>query len=87
MLADFSLDGAGRVAVIVGVVLWCYQRLQSNNTASNQSYEQGFDQGYERGWKERDEEVRPKLVDLNCRRGNADKAQGLSSAGRVVDRG
>lgn len=86
MLADFSLDGAGRVAVIVGVILWCYHRLQANNTTANQNYELGYDLGYERGYQERDEELRPKLVDLNSHR-DTGKSKAFTSAGGVVDRG
>lgn len=87
MLADFSLAGCGRVAVISGLVLWCYHRLQEKNTTSTETYRLGYDIGYEAGYEERGEEERPTLVDIQSRRCTPAKVGVLSSAGRVVDRG
>lgn len=87
MLADFTLAGCGRVAVIVGTILWCYQRLQASNTASNAQYQLGKDLGYEEGWQDRDQMGSPKLIDINSRRGEAGAEPAMSPAGHVGDRG
>jgi hypothetical protein len=94
MLADLSVEGIGRVAVVVGAVLWCDRRQQERdrrlrelNTAANELCQFHKDVGYEEGYNDRDRELRPKLVDLNSRRADAVEPQAFSSAGSVVDRG
>lgn len=95
---EFSLTNIGRVLIVVGVVLFCFQRhreeqrgqierLMESNTASNATYDLGYDQGYEAGYQACREESRPKLVDLGSRRGEAGKDKVLSPVSSVVDRG
>lgn len=75
MLADLSLEGFGRVAVILGAILWCdrrssqrAQRLQEAMKPPIDMLQWHKDVGYEQGYQDRMEEERPKLVDLNARR-------------------
>lgn len=79
VVSDFSLANAGRTAIVVGVVLFCfhrhreeqraqYERLMESNTATNEAYDLGHDLGYEEGYQARRDEERPKLVNLSARR-------------------
>lgn len=94
MIADFSLEGFGRVTVVVGAILWCDRRQQQREkhlkdvmepSAETLRFHQ--DLGYEEGYKARMEEEHPKLVDLNAWRGEAPKEPALPPAPTVVDRG
>ena len=96
--ADFSIATVGRTAIIIGVVLFCFQRhreeqraqfqrLLGSSAPANAAYDLGRDLGYEEGYQARREEERPVLVNLNARRGDAGAGAALSPTQGVVDRG
>lgn len=87
MVTDFDLSTAGRIAVIVGVIIVYTDRIQRTNVASKEQYDLGYDLGYERGWKDREEESHPTLVDLNARREDGPDPSGKTCGDDVVDRG
>lgn len=75
MLADLSLEGFGRVAVVLGAILWCDRRHAQRVRQLQEAMKPPIDMlqwhkdcGYEEGYRDRMEEERPKLVDLNARR-------------------
>lgn len=86
---QFSPEGIGRVAVIVGVIVICYQRLVLRTAASEDMYQIGFDIGFEAGHTEGHKQARPVVVELASRRCRCQtgKSEVLTSAGSVVDRG
>lgn len=94
MLADFSLEGFGRVTVVLGAILWCDRRQQQREDRLKETMEPSAetlrfheDVGYEKGYQARLEEERPKLIDLNARREDVENDQALSSVPGVVDGG
>lgn len=75
MMTEFSWEGFGRVAVLVGVGIegfrWLDQRMQQRTASQNEDYERGKDVGFERGWQAHEEQSgasRPKVVGLDSRR-------------------
>jgi hypothetical protein len=94
MLADFSLEGFGRVTVVLGAILWCDRRQQQREDRLKEIMEPSQETlrfhselGYEEGYKARLEEERPKLIDLNARREDVENAPALSTVPGVVDGG
>lgn len=75
MMADFSIQGFGRVALLLGVGIEGFrrldQRMQQRTASENESFEHGQDVGFERGWKAHEAQggaPRPVVVDLDSRR-------------------
>lgn len=72
MMSDFTLEGFGRVAVILGAGWEGFrrldQRIQQRTTSQEETYHLGKDVGYELGFQEGQQAKpeRPVLVDLTA---------------------
>lgn len=86
-IKKFSPEGIGRVGVVVGVLLICYQKLVHRTTANDDAYKLGYDIGYEAGHQVGHALARPVVVDLESKRCKCGNPATLTPAGSVVDRG
>jgi len=96
-IADgFTPDGTGQMAalvgggqaVIIGVILVCYQKLAERNLAANEAWKLAENIGYEKGFEAASEAARPVVVDLESRRcmcGRTGKEARASRANKLAD--
>lgn len=85
--APVALMLAGGQAMILGTGLYCYQQLLIRSMHNDEALQYQRDIGYEQGWRDRENEARPVLVDLDAHRPcpcGSGKAQ--RTAARVSDR-
>lgn len=59
---------AGGQATILGTGLYCYQQLLIRSMHNEEALRFQKDIGYEEGWRDRENETRPVLVDLDAHR-------------------